>query len=363
MKLVRFIRISNFQSHKKTVVSFGPGLNIIKGRSHSGKSAFMRALRWCFQNRPRGDSFRYWGASKKEFPAVVVGVAGVEDSSVQKITRFRKRGANGYSVNGERFVAVKQDVPENVTRITRMEAVNIQGQHDRYFLLQETPGKVAVELNKLVGLDIVEQVHRRTIARVNATRDQIRSNEVQLDSYKEKLARFDILAPLERKMKQVRRAIDSSVHAAAEFAEIGVMCDRVRAKEKQWSRKHKFLSMSPIVEDALLISKRRASLVKEIKDIQYSIIQGRLIADLISQKKKEQQSCELVGRCLTQFEKVQAAGRECQALSEVLTEYSEMEAVFVAYKQDVERLDDEYKSLWNSLGLCPLCGAKLQEEE
>lgn len=50
------LTVENFQSHKKTVLNFAPAgqLTVVVGRSRSGKTALIRALRWLLYNVPRG---------------------------------------------------------------------------------------------------------------------------------------------------------------------------------------------------------------------------------------------------------------------------------------------------------------------
>ena len=56
--------IENFQSHKKTVLNFDAGVKVIIGRSDSGKSAIIRAIRWLVENKPNGNSFINYDESK-----------------------------------------------------------------------------------------------------------------------------------------------------------------------------------------------------------------------------------------------------------------------------------------------------------
>ncbi len=57
MKAIKELHIREFQSHEATALQFHPGLNVLVGPSDSGKSAIVRALRWCLHNEPRGEAF------------------------------------------------------------------------------------------------------------------------------------------------------------------------------------------------------------------------------------------------------------------------------------------------------------------
>ena len=51
------VEITNFQSHAKTIVELDKDFNIFVGSSNSGKSSFLRAIRWCMTNKPSGNDF------------------------------------------------------------------------------------------------------------------------------------------------------------------------------------------------------------------------------------------------------------------------------------------------------------------
>ena len=67
--MISGLLLKNFQSHKKTILHFHPGVNAIIGKSNSGKTAILRALYWIIYNRPSGISFvSFWNRDKKGNP-------------------------------------------------------------------------------------------------------------------------------------------------------------------------------------------------------------------------------------------------------------------------------------------------------
>lgn len=54
---ITHVEIKNFQSHKDTSLEFVKGTNALVGSSNSGKTAVLRAIKWCLINVPNGDSF------------------------------------------------------------------------------------------------------------------------------------------------------------------------------------------------------------------------------------------------------------------------------------------------------------------
>ena len=55
--MIKSVSIKNFKSHKDSTILLTSGVNSIFGDSDSGKSAIIKALYWCINNQPSGDSF------------------------------------------------------------------------------------------------------------------------------------------------------------------------------------------------------------------------------------------------------------------------------------------------------------------
>lgn len=150
--MIKTIEIENFQSHKFTVLDLHPGVNVIRGRSHSGKSCITRALRWCLLNEPQGFRFKPWTAKNKDFSRV-----SVEFTEGGFVTRQRSSTKNEYIVNGEYLEAMRSEVPQEVTDVTHLSSINLQTQADQFYLLRGSPGAAARELNERVGLTIIDE--------------------------------------------------------------------------------------------------------------------------------------------------------------------------------------------------------------
>jgi len=145
-------KLKYFQSWKDQEIDFDPGFNAIIGNSDAGKSALERAFRWVFFNRPSGDDFVSWLLPKGKSTFVKLLF---DDFS---LTRKKGKEVNCYKVNDKVFDVVKTDVPEDVRDILNVKDFNILPQHEKYFLIQNSPGDRAKILNKAVGLDVIDKV-------------------------------------------------------------------------------------------------------------------------------------------------------------------------------------------------------------
>ena len=175
------LKIKNFQSHRRSELTFSPGVNVIVGTSDSGKSAILRALRWLIWNRPSGDTFRSWWGGDIE----------VELETSENTIRRRKGKTDEYILDeGEPFRAFRTDVPQEITDAVNISEVNFQQQSERYLLLNSTSGEVARFFNKVAHLDQIDRGSsfiRSTISRLTSAIDSLHSQRKtkrdELDSY------------------------------------------------------------------------------------------------------------------------------------------------------------------------------------
>ena len=162
--MLKSISITNFQGHKNSTVEFCGGLNVIGGTSDSGKSSIVRAIRWVTENRPSGDSIKNWYCEKNDKVSVNI------EMSEGTVGKERTDGKVKYLINSKKgfseYEAVRSDVPQEVTDLFNLSEINLQTQHDPYFLLNDSPGDVAKKLNSLVGLDIIDTIFKNLNSRI-----------------------------------------------------------------------------------------------------------------------------------------------------------------------------------------------------
>jgi len=170
--MLRSLEIKNFQSHSNSRLDFHPGVNAIVGVSDSGKSAVLRALHWCRENRPTGEAHisRWIKNTKGE-------VSGECEVSVETakgtVTRLRTPKFNGYYVNQLEFKAIRTDVPVEVASAFNFGRVNVHRQLDAPFLLAENGTEIARFFNKVVNLE--------DMGRIVGTAEKLRrSNEAEV---------------------------------------------------------------------------------------------------------------------------------------------------------------------------------------
>jgi DNA repair exonuclease SbcCD ATPase subunit len=180
------IEIENFQSHKRTVLELGSGVNIIAGQTDSGKTAILRAIWWVAFNYPPGDSYKSWWGGDTT-------VTITTDTCV--VARIRGDGRNLYLLNG--CIAD----PEVAQAALNIGTINIQEQFDAPFLLSSTPGEVARYINKIVNIDAISAAARRCRNRIDSINGKIKSTQDSMEALSAHLAKFSSLEQLEREVE------------------------------------------------------------------------------------------------------------------------------------------------------------------
>ena len=154
--MIKQLTISNFQSHKKTELSFDDGINVIIGQSDSGKSAIIRALNWVANNKPSGEAFRSkWGGDTKATLSTEL-----HSDYQQTVIRSKEKTKNTYSISDPNgitsFASFGQNVPQEIKELLNFSSLNIASQFYSPFLLAMSGGEVASYLNNIVHLDKID---------------------------------------------------------------------------------------------------------------------------------------------------------------------------------------------------------------
>ncbi|MFX0132404.1 MAG: hypothetical protein ACFFDN_02035 [Candidatus Hodarchaeota archaeon] len=215
--MIRSIELINFQSHKKTSLSFSEGINSIIGSSDKGKTSILRSLYWTIFNRPSGDSFvSHWAKNDKK---------QLEECSVNinnELIRKRDKDFNGYILNGQSFKALKSDVPEEIKTYLNISEVNIQKQLDKPFLLGETSGEIARFFNRIIKLDEIDKILSLTESKKRETKRIIENHFLDKEDLEKKYKSFEgleLIGELINKLDKLFKKISRKENQIKELTE------------------------------------------------------------------------------------------------------------------------------------------------
>lgn len=193
--MIQSLKLTNFQSHDKTELTFSPRVNAIVGCTDSGKSSIIRSLCMAITNKPSGDSCIRNGTD-----TLCVDV-GLSDGTVTRA----KGKTNQYVVNDTVLKAFGQSVPEEVVSLFRIDpTICIQKQSSPYFLLHSSESERGKLLDKFCNMAIASgsvAMARRSVLRADKEADgykealaPLKGKKAALDAF---LAQRDTVATIE----------------------------------------------------------------------------------------------------------------------------------------------------------------------
>lgn len=192
--MIKQLEIKNFQSHKDSVLDFHKGVNIILGKTDSGKTAVIRALRKLVWNKPGGDSFRsHWGGDTE--------IKLYTDNAY--IARVIKNNENLYVLGDDHYKAFGAGVPEEISQALNFDEVNLQMQFDPHFLLTSSAGEVAAHFNRIAHLDVIDRSLKNLKSSVNSINSDIKYTEQDVEETQDQLKQYEVLDKYEADLEVI----------------------------------------------------------------------------------------------------------------------------------------------------------------
>ena len=165
MNLIK-LELTNFKTHKHTIIDFCDKINIIIGANDIGKSNIRRAIAWLFYNQ--GKNVIKYGEKKCSVKA--------ELSNGSIIEKIKSTSINAYIIHkpldeqGEirRFNSVGKVIPEEVLDLLQLKPIEIEGEkiilnmgiQQKTFLIDESPTFRSKLFNKLTGSDVTDKIFK-----------------------------------------------------------------------------------------------------------------------------------------------------------------------------------------------------------
>lgn len=348
--MIQSIQLTNFQSHKKTALQFDKGVNVITGQSDSGKSSIIRALLWVLNNRPSGDAIRNWKAQERDKIQVNVGFPATE-----LISKERHKGKSKYIIGNVEFEAIKQDVPEEVSKTANLTDCNVQTQHEPYFLLNETPGEVARRLNEIVGLDIIDTVFKNLDRRIRNVSSAIKVHNDTAVRLTEEIKEIEFADEFYNKVVALKKKEDEFKNKEADVANLRLLRNQIVDVQKLIEEKGAPAEAEPYVNN-LLLKIAGFKLIK--KDIEFLelIVQGANRVEKEISLEKEWLECE--SSCLSLVEKTTefaSINVHLKNLKRIVSQIKEIKEGIETEGYEYSAYLSEYADLLKKAKICPIC--------
>jgi exonuclease SbcC len=354
--LIKSLVIQNFQSHKKTSLTFHPGINIITGDTDSGKTSIIRAIYWARFNRPNGDEYiSNWNRDNKGKPVKPTAVIIENDNC--KIKRVKSADMNGYKIYTSeeplKLEAVGMDIPEEIPKLLNIDDTNIQMQLDPPFLLSKSYGDVAKYFNSIIRLDLIDKVLSKAETKRRENNANKKQVEISIKEVEDKLETYDYLEAAEELINKIDK-IENRINKNTETINaINNLKIQLATYDKIISKSNSILSAAPLIQ--------------KIKSLQSAIDEKAETLTVFSSNLRE----------WTKYNKIIDGAADFDLIDNLIEKINTLRInTFDKVKkvENIRRLIDEYNAAEETIEnaekeirinikllpkTCPLCGSKL----
>jgi exonuclease SbcC len=256
--MITSLKLQNFQSHENSKLDFVDGLNVIVGRSDSGKSALIRALRWNRWNKPSGSSMRssWGGPTITEVDTKEGAIIRIKDKKDQYVLRRRGEGDT-------LFEAFGTSVPEEIASFLNVDEVNLQLQLDSHFLLSKNPGQVAEHYNQVANIDQINRGRENINKAIRTLSTTIKYKEEDIKSTKEEIKEFDYLDLFEADVEVLEEMEKNVSILQIKYEQLQNLVSKLVNLKKQILQISKDIRMEPEVDDLIQVCMDKEKLERE----------------------------------------------------------------------------------------------------
>ena len=338
-----------------------PGFNVIAGDSDAGKSSFIHAIELLLLNRMYGKSPK-WETYKSWFPGTkeTLVVSEFEDVVVQ---RRRATGVNAYQIDDQKPLdPVNKDQPIQVLEATRMGKINLQNQHEKYFLLQETSGTVASYLNELVGLQIIDTMTDGVAKEERDTKDDLEKSKKLEKEYGDKLQVYEFLDQVEPLLIDAQALEQSLVVSTTKLERLTRLEKVYTEAEESLIEIMDWLEVKPQYEESQALGLEITNLTTKLTRLETLASNfDRLNSSL------DDLNSWLGVRAGFNGLNALAAGldtlnAECTKLARLETLYDTQTTRLQSVVGRLDRFKAEYEVMIRTAGVCPTCGSPITED-
>lgn len=302
--MLKSLKIRNFESHRNSLLRFGPGVNAIIGESDQGKSAILRALEWVLFNRPLGEEvMSNWLDDINTFVQ-----AEFTDGTLK---RKRTKAFNGYILNNDienPFKGFKNKVPDVIRDFVNMSEINILSQDDPLFMISWKPGERGRYLNEICDMQIIDTATSNINKQIRHERSELKVLEAGLEDDEKKLDQFEDLDRLEKQVSELEDKADEIERLQAECESLTDIIDNlqgVAVRRRKYNNVLKYsgkidalLKKQKEIESLKVFCERLDYFIDEILEKQYQLKEAKADRDSFQQRFDElmPETCPLCGK-------------------------------------------------------------------
>lgn len=346
--MIDSIKLDNFESHDSTELIFEPGVNIIIGRSDSGKSSIIRAIRWAKDNRPTGEAFRsFWGGDTK------VDIRIGEHS----IKRIRTDSENKYVIDGKEYESIGTDVPKDVTKLLGIDDVNLQSQLDPPFLLSRSAGKRAEYFNRIAQLDSIDRSIKNVKSKIRKIKRRKESKEEHLEELEESLAEYNFVDELEARVESLEDMENRRRHLKSDCNVLKSSIESIVDVESKIFDYKYLIDLKPKVAKIIRLIVKNNKLQKKVDELGDLIDEIEINSNKIDLKEERIELKGYVEQTLKTAEKRHNTLNRTRKLGELIDKIEDNKNEIKTTKKELKNKKDKFHK--EMPDICPLCGREV----
>jgi exonuclease SbcC len=246
VKHIAKVIIENFQSHGRSELEFGRGLNVIIGPSDNGKSAVLRAIRWALYNEPRGSEFVRSGA--RECRVTVTMSDGAEIVRELTLTKSGAPARNRYIVKmpdaePQVYEGFGIEVPAEVIKAHGMPQVQLDtdkrvflsfgSQLEGPFLMAESGSLRARAIGRLLGVHVVDAAMRNTQRDQRSVKQETARLEQRLEQYDQDLQHYADIPEQEEKLERAEAFLAMAEEYRTRLTRLEALREQLEQSERE----------------------------------------------------------------------------------------------------------------------------------
>lgn len=351
--MLKKLKLQNFRSYEEAILEFSPFINIIIGISSKGKTNIFRAIQWLSKNRPLGNRVHSKFASQND-PTIVEIETDKDD--ICGLSKFGKN--SGYYLNSEVYPTPDKETPDLIQQSLNLSDINIQFQHDKNFLVFESPGNIAKAINEITHLDQLDEWASNLTTKINTTEKNINFLDKELISIDSQLSSYANLSSLELLVTKAEEVEKQALISAQNELQLIKLVSEARSiaqklKQAEGILKHK--KTIPEIEQLYLTIEEKENLI--------IILQKYIETD--RRIKINEQFIKAVSPILDQLdqyiENIKKIDKNILKLAKDIKTIRDLENKITCSKNELLRNTCEFKIYLAGIKICPVCQSELNE--
>ena len=348
--MITKLHLKRFQIHNDSTFIFDKGLNVINGESDQGKSSIIRAFRFVIENKNPASGAVQFGC---EANAVVE--LQIDD---KEITRVRGKKDNYYLFNGEKYKALRTDVPSEISSVINFGEPNLKPQYPEHYLITDSPGEVARKLNSFIGLDDIDKSQKIVNSIISSTKNEISKYESIIDKTKEDLKEYKNIDQYDEILTKCENEWNNIVGIKAKIENLGEIISLLLDYTEKLPKYTRVCDLKNKVDSFIEESTNLENSKQSIKNLKI------IIEDLESKKQSLKESSinidiNHINMLIKEYNDIEEKKKGINILNSLIKVINLDKKKHRIAKNNVEKLTKKYADTMKDIGICPLCNTRI----